>query len=368
MEHTGEICIGGGGVALDYLDLASETRRKFITDGTGAQKRLYRTGDQGRLMADGTLLCLGRLEGDTQIKLRGLRIELQEVESALLHAASGILSSVIVSLRGDLLIAHAVVLPGKDHPSNTELGQLLGRLKLPRSFIPATIVILPTMPTNTNGKLDRKAIASLPLPEIQTGEPKEKMTIHEGELRLLWERVLPETMITGHIASSSDFFLCGGNSLLLMKLQSAIKETTGVAISTRALYQGSTLRGMAQSINELREEQADAAEQEIDWAVEDSCTNVVTRSNPGATVFIKTPEVNQSPWDRGGSPVDRCNELAWRTAFAFPRSVKYCAQSFIVFPCWLMIRNCSARMRRLNVTWGVCSRRRWDSAGPSADA
>ncbi|CAG1973936.1 unnamed protein product [Fusarium graminearum] len=73
LGHVGEIYIGGAGVAIGYLDLPAETRRKFVTDAEGQQ--FYRTGDQGRLLPDGTLLFLGCLEGDTQIKLRGLRIE-----------------------------------------------------------------------------------------------------------------------------------------------------------------------------------------------------------------------------------------------------------------------------------------------------
>ncbi|KPM44244.1 Polyketide synthase-nonribosomal peptide synthetase [Neonectria ditissima] len=267
-QHAGEICIGGAGVALGYLDLADETRRKFVTDVTTADRRMYRTGDQGRLMSDGTLLCLGRLDGDTQVKLRGLRIELQEVETALLHAADGLLSTVVVSQRGDVLVAHATLSPGQDTASEDELTQVLGRLRLPQYFIPATIIILAAMPTNSNGKLDRKAIAALSLPERGSNGTQEKMTIREGEVRLLWERVLPDTSTAGRLSPSSDFFLCGGNSLLMMKLQAAIRESIGVAISTRTLYQASTLREMARRIDEQQTIEGDDVEREIDWAAE----------------------------------------------------------------------------------------------------
>ncbi|KAF7546390.1 hypothetical protein G7Z17_g8465 [Cylindrodendrum hubeiense] len=277
-QHTGEICIGGAGVALGYLNLADETNRKFIKDISSTQqkvtgRRMYRTGDQGRLMSDGTLLCLGRLDGDTQVKLRGLRIELQEVESALIQASVGILSTVVVSQRGDILIAHATLSPGKDDASEEELTQILGRLRLPQYFIPAAIVILATMPTNSNGKLDRKAIGALPLPERNSNRAHEKMTIREGEVRLLWERVLPEVATTARITPSSDFFLLGGNSLLMMKLQAAIRESIGVVISTRTLYQASTLREMARRIDEQQDVQADDTEKEIDWDAETSIPN-----------------------------------------------------------------------------------------------
>ncbi|KAH6983171.1 hypothetical protein BKA56DRAFT_484010 [Ilyonectria sp. MPI-CAGE-AT-0026] len=271
-QHTGEICIAGEGVALGYLDLVDETNRKFVKDITtkdqqATGRRMYRTGDQGRLMSDGTLLCLGRLEGDTQVKLRGLRIELREVESALLQAAGVILSTVVVPQRGDVLVAHATLSPGHD-VGEEELTQVLGRLRLPRYFIPAAIVILPTVPTDSNGKLDRKAIAGLPLPERSSTGAHEKMTIRQGELRLLWERVLPETGTASRIGPSSDLFLLGGNSLLMMKLQAAIRESIGVAVSTRTLYQASTLREMARRIDEQQEAQADDTGKEIDWSAE----------------------------------------------------------------------------------------------------
>lgn len=219
-------------------------------------------------MADGTLLCLGRPEGDTQVKLRGLRIELREVESALLQAADGILSTVVVSQRGDVLVAHATLSPGNDDVGQEELTQVLSRLRLPQYLIPAAIIILPTMLTNSNGKLDRKAIAGLPLPERSSAGAQEKTTIRQGELRLLWERVLPETGTTSRIGPSSDFFLLGGNSLLMMKLQAAIRESIGVAVSTRTLYQANTLREMARRIDEQQEAQADDTEKEIDWSAE----------------------------------------------------------------------------------------------------
>ncbi|KAL6400750.1 Nonribosomal peptide synthetase 14 [Ilyonectria robusta] len=257
-QHTGEICIGGEGVALGHNDQRSTSNRS----------KVYRTGDQGRLMADGTLLCLGRPEGDTQVKLRGLRIELREVESALLQAADGILSTVVVSQRGDVLVAHATLSPGNDDVGQEELTQVLSRLRLPQYLIPAAIIILPTMLTNSNGKLDRKAIAGLPLPERSSAGAQEKTTIRQGELRLLWERVLPETGTTSRIGPSSDFFLLGGNSLLMMKLQAAIRESIGVAVSTRTLYQANTLREMARRIDEQQEAQADDTEKEIDWSAE----------------------------------------------------------------------------------------------------
>ncbi|KAF4963991.1 hypothetical protein FSARC_8041 [Fusarium sarcochroum] len=268
--HNGEICIGGAGVALGYLDLPNETSQKFITDADG--QRLYRTGDQGRLLPDGTLLYLGRLDGDTQIKLRGLRIELEEVENAVIKASEGLFSGAVVSRRSDVLIAHVTLATGSDVVEHGSLLRILSRVKLPQYFIPASITIMRMLPTTPNGKVDRKAIAAVPVSEttsISQSAPREKMTVREGELRLLWERVLPLTSSVGRIDPSSDFFYLGGNSMLLMKLQAAIRETMTINASTRVLYQASTLREMAQVIDQLRQEQSVGdTEYDIDWAAE----------------------------------------------------------------------------------------------------
>ncbi|KAF4988362.1 hypothetical protein FGRMN_9809 [Fusarium graminum] len=270
--HTGEICIGGSGVALGYLDLVDETSRKFIS--TNDEQRLYLTGDKGRLQPDGTLLYLGRLDGDTQVKLRGLRVELQEVENAILEASGGLISVAVVSLRNDALVAHVTLSVDNSPVDNDVLLDILTHVNLPQYFVPASITVLSVFPTTSNGKIDRAEIARLPISTptrtSQCGfSPREKMTVREGELRLLWERVLPTPSNHGSIVPSSDFFFLGGNSMLLMKLQAAIRESMTVKVSTRALYQASTLRGMAQAISQLRQEQsAIDADNDINWDAE----------------------------------------------------------------------------------------------------
>lgn len=262
----GEICIGGAGVALGYLDSPAETVRKFIPS-IGGSGKLYRTGDQGLLSSDGTLIFLGRLEGDTQVKLRGIRIELTEVEGAVLEAGNGSLSSAVVTVHDDVLIAYAVLATG--NKAEIDVQDLLGRLHLPQYMVPARIILVDHLPTTSNGKVDRKAVGELPLPE-STLSPKSraKLTLREGELRLLWERVL----VGGGVLSftpTSDFFLSGGNSLLLVKLQHAIKEAMGVSIPTRELYHSCTLQQMAARIDSQRESQV-SDDEEIDWALETS--------------------------------------------------------------------------------------------------
>ncbi|WZH49426.1 putative PKS-NRPS protein [Fusarium acuminatum] len=268
--HTGEICIGGAGVAMGYLDLPVETSHRFITTDDG--QRMYITGDKGRLLPDGTLLYLGRLDGDTQVKLRGLRVELEEVEKAVIEASEGLFSGAVVSVNGDVLVAHVTLATGNGAVDDASLFEILARIKLPQYFIPASITVMSMFPTTSNGKVDRKAIAAVPSTmsiSASQSASREKMSVREGELRLLWERVLPAVGTAGLIVPSSDFFSFGGNSILLMKLQAAIRETMMVKASTRVLYQASTLRDMAQVIDQLRQEQSVVdAEHDIDWAAE----------------------------------------------------------------------------------------------------
>ena len=134
------------------------------------------------------------------------------------------------------------------------------------------------MPTTSNGKLDRKAVACLSLAErnrnLALAEPNtdrvaDKLTVRQGELRLLWEQVLPAL---GHrrIGPSSDFFLCGGNSLLIMKPQRAIKQTTGADISTKSMYEATTLGAMAHVVFDDPETGTGQDQARINWEAETS--------------------------------------------------------------------------------------------------
>ena len=275
----GEIVVGGVGVALGYHGLPELNGIKFLPDPFATAEdaakgwtTMYKTGDKGRLAQNGSLIFMGRKDDDTQIKLRGLRIELDEVANTLIQTSQGLLSEAVVSVRGDpeFLIAHVVFAPGKSL-SEAETDQLGKSLPLPQYMHPAMTIPLELLPTNSNGKTDRKAISVLPLP-VRTSDPdlqrQKPLTLTEGQLKLVWKDVL-QTASTQPLTPESDFFMTGGNSLLLVKVQSAIKDSFGVAISINDLYQSSTLGTMATRITAEQEQQP---EQElIDWNTE---TNV----------------------------------------------------------------------------------------------
>ena len=268
----GEICIGGSGIACGYLD-AELSREKFVADPyADAQNAImYKTGDRGLLQPDGSLTFLGRTDGaETVIKLRGLRIDLDEVATAILEAApTGSLADAMVSVRGEpqFLVAHIV--PGRGKLlEKSQLELILRDLPLPRYMIPAMILTLDEMPRTTNGKVDRKAVHCLPLPvKSERVEMRTALNVPEGELRLIWLSVLGEAATAANIQPDSDFFTVGGSSLLLVHLQNALRVQTGVALSLQELYQAPTLRKMAAA---MHEERSRVSEDVFDWDAETS--------------------------------------------------------------------------------------------------
>ena len=273
----GEICIAGAGVAIEYLNNPNESKKKFLKDpqlSSFAREKgwdkMYRTGDKGVLRPDGTLDVLGRIEGDTQIKLRGLRIEMQDIEQSILDAAKGLVSEVIVTPRGDptILVAHAVLSSTASTEKEREfLRQLAASLPLPQYMRPAAIVSINSMPLNASGKTDRQALQNLPISTIsqqKIGLTRE-LTETESKLVQIWEEVLPQQMQGVHtIDEASDFFHVGGNSMLLIELRELMRKTFQVHLPLLRLFEHSTLGAMAAAVQDLSPGEAT----EIDWEME----------------------------------------------------------------------------------------------------
>ncbi|KAI1293954.1 BcPKS5, polyketide synthase [Xylaria venustula] len=265
----GEIFIGGAGVGKNhYLDRPDLTEKAFLVDPFAPSDkkangwgRMYRTGDYGRLDARGMLAVEGRVSGDAQVKVRGFRVELAEIESAVLRESERAVSNVVVTLRdgqGDhdgLLVAHVVLDQDKTKTQvNVFLNQLRSRLSqsLPQYMVPAIIVPVADLPLTANGKTDRKAVQALPLPQIDEPSAAEKQELQksftDAERRMadLWAAVLPARSLAAEpLTQRSNFFVSGGNSLLLVKLQSEIKREFGDAPRLNTLMNTSDLDSMA---------------------------------------------------------------------------------------------------------------------------
>lgn len=269
----GEIVIGGAGVSSGYLDNGELTKQKFIPDPflsmnstykDSGWHTMYRTGDRGRLRDDGALICEGRIDGDTQIKLRGLRIELEDIENTIIQAGNGAIVNAVVSVRGQtdsqFLVAHVVFSETYTlQDREAFLKHLMSSLPLPQYMCPALFVPLERVPLTNHFKVDRLAIKNLALPQSEENTNVINLTETEIRLRSIWHKVLPYAPA---IAVDSDFFNVGGNSLLLVRLQAMVRENFHVVLRLVDLMNAGTLKVMASMIQDA------ALVSIIDWVAE----------------------------------------------------------------------------------------------------
>ncbi|KAK1141035.1 putative Hybrid PKS-NRPS biosynthetic cluster [Aspergillus melleus] len=300
---SGEICIGGCGVTLGYLNNDSLTQKKYIINPFAPEAhrargwtRMVRTGDRGRLSLDGSLVFEGRMGDDSVIKLHGIRVELEDIESVILRQAGGAIDQVIVSVRGDpqFLVAH-VVLPSSlaDIDQEVFLEDLRSNLPLPLYMCPARIVSVTEFPLNAHSKADRLAIARLALPPTALRGPSAgfELTDIQKELKGLWDGVLPQELVDISAAHSDlNFFQVGGNSFLLLTIQDLIRKRFSVTLTLADLYEASTLGRMAARIKNAERDR------EIDWDSETSIQHIIPavpvesspRSNNDGLVVVMT--------------------------------------------------------------------------------
>ncbi|HYH79351.1 MAG TPA: AMP-binding protein, partial [Longimicrobium sp.] len=238
----GEVWTAGAGVARGYAARPALTADRFRPDPHGSPgARMYRTLDRGRWLKDGGLDYLGR--ADAQVKVRGYRIELEEVESAL--AAHPSVADAATAARGEIgaerrLVAYLVPRDAQATPAPAELRTWL-RERLPEYMVPAAFVWTEALPRTTSGKLDRRA---LPEHEDAAGAPAEYVaprTPLETRLAEIWREVLGVERVGLH----DDFFDLGGQSILAMRLVARVREEMGGDVAVAELLQAPTLEEMA---------------------------------------------------------------------------------------------------------------------------
>lgn len=258
----GEICLGGAGVSLGYLNNKELTNQHFVPNPFASPEyvahgwtRMYRTGDIGHLQDDGAMVFHSRMAGDTQIKIRGLRLELNDIESNIISAAGGFLRDAIVTLREgdpDFLVAHVVFAPQHDITEKEAfLAQLLGRLPIPQYMIPVAAIPLEQFPLTNHSKVDRKAVQNMTLPpRAKSTEEDVELTEMMVQLKNVWQDVLGNKELSFDITPATSFFLVGGNSLLVIRLQSRIRQAFNVVVRLVDLLGANTLGQMARKIEE----------------------------------------------------------------------------------------------------------------------
>ncbi|NPU92067.1 MAG: non-ribosomal peptide synthase/polyketide synthase [Gammaproteobacteria bacterium] len=238
----GEICTSGAGVGRGYLNDPERTRQVFVAHPFQPGARFYRTGDIGRFRPDGVIEYLGRR--DHQVKVRGQRIELGEVESRLTRHPAVAVAAVLAlpDAAGDTrLVAYWHARPGAaiDSPG---LRDALAR-DLPAFMVPALLIHLDKMPLNANGKLDRKALAATPIASGKESQARyvAPITATEQRLAAIWAEILGRPQV----GVADNFFALGGHSLLATVLLARLRQCYQVTPTLRQLFEQPTLGQMA---------------------------------------------------------------------------------------------------------------------------
>jgi hypothetical protein len=253
--RPGELYIGGDGLAAGYLNNEELTRARFVADPFSADPdaKLYRTGDRVRELPDGNLDFLGRI--DHQVKIRGHRVELGEIE-ATLQAHPQVRQAVVVARSEEQSEEHLVAYFVTEERSDCAANELKRHLSmsLPEYMIPSDFVRLGSLPLNSNGKLDRSA---LPAPNWQRPVETASGTGRDGledRIAALWGRILGRA-----VGLDDNFFDLGGSSLRLIELQAELAKFCDHDISLVELFEHTTVRSLAAHLSGSRSSPAPVA-------------------------------------------------------------------------------------------------------------
>ena len=247
--ESGEICVAGPQVARGYRNLPELTAEKFIPRESVPGGRLYRTGDLGRLLPNGEIAFLGRI--DDQIKIRGFRVEPDEI-AAHLDDHGGIATSVVIA-RGDsgpdlALVAYLVLVPGFS-PARMQLREFL-KSRLPDYMIPSAFVRLDSLPISSSGKCDKDA---LPAPTVANSIGDEEMgaPVLSGTEQKMTQ-LISDLMASRPIGRDDNFFFIGGHSMMAAQLVARIRESFGLHLTLRQLFEAPTAASLAKLVDARR--------------------------------------------------------------------------------------------------------------------
>jgi amino acid adenylation domain-containing protein len=232
----GEIVVKTRYIAPAYWRRPEETRATFLPDPAGGEERLYRTGDLGRVLPDGNLVHLGRR--DAQVRVRGQRVELADVESALLDLP-GIKDAVVAARQdqsGTARLVAYVVPAGRPSPI-TELRRRLLR-RLPEYMVPATFVWLEALPLGPNGKVDRRG---LPDPDGARPEMEEPYVAPRGALEEVLAGIWAEVLQLERVGVHDNFLELGGDSLRATRILVRIRDVLGVDVPLHEIFDAATV-------------------------------------------------------------------------------------------------------------------------------
>ncbi len=243
---AGEICVGGLGVGRGYLNRPALSAERFIADPFRPGERLYRSGDLGKLLDNGEIVHLGRI--DAQVKIRGFRIELGEIEAKLL-ACDGVREARVLARedanQGKRLVAYLIPKAG----AVLQVAALRKQLgaTLPDYMIPSAFVSLHAYPLTANGKLDQDA---LPAPDLDAMSER-GYAVPEGATEMALAQIFQELLGLERVGRSDSFFELGGHSLLAAQLVSRVRQQLGGDLMLRELFSHPTVEELARVVGGL---------------------------------------------------------------------------------------------------------------------
>jgi amino acid adenylation domain-containing protein len=241
---VGDLYIGGACLAQGYLHRPELTAERFVADPFSAAQgeRLYKTGDLARYFEDGELEFLGR--ADFQVKVRGFRVELGEIEAALAQVP-GVREAVCVAFTDasgeNSLLAYVV--PFEDAAVDPEAARASVAAKLPGFMVPSRVVVLESMPLSSNGKVDRKALRA-----PNAGPPSANGVSPSTELERKIEAIWRDLLHRDQVSVTDDFFDLGGHSLLAVTLVARVKRELGLRLPLATVLRKPTIRALAAAL------------------------------------------------------------------------------------------------------------------------
>jgi amino acid adenylation domain-containing protein len=246
---AGEIYVGGAGVGDGYLNQPELTTERFVSNPSGDARapRLYKTGDLGRWREDGQIDFLGRV--DNQVKIRGQRLELDEI-AAWLNRHADVESSVVVARdtgEEKRLVAYVVIHKGHE-PNRRDLQQFLSQ-NLPAYMVPATFVQLEQLPLTANGKIDRPM---LPTPTEANTIGDQQSVAPQTTVERQLEQIVASLLRVKKVGRDDNFFLLGGHSLLGTQVITKARAAFDVDLSLRTIFEYPTIAGLAGEIERLQ--------------------------------------------------------------------------------------------------------------------
>ena len=254
----GELYIGGDGLAPGYLDRPQLTAERFVADPFSGEEgaRLYRTGDLVRWLENGTLEYLGRV--DLQVKLRGFRIELEEIEAVLdTHAdVAGAAAIVREDIPGDQRLV-AYIVPVEGRTVDIEELRRLCKTRLAPYMVPSTFMTLERFPATPNRKLDRRA---LPAPGSARPDLEDSYVAPQTPVEETLAAIWCEVLAVDRVGIDDNFFDLGGHSLLAVKMLARVQETLGLDLHLGIVFEHSTVRELAAELTTQLLGEADDAE------------------------------------------------------------------------------------------------------------